>query len=229
MLNSVYQFKDNLVKISLTNAANAEDPQWINGWLPGLDSAAIYTITCLHKPKLYIEVGSGNSTKFARRAIKDHNLSTKIISIDPQPRAEINSICDKIIRQPLEDVDLKFFKELESGDFLYIDGSHCCFQNSDVTVVFLDILPKLKPGVIVEFHDIFLPYDYPHAWKERYYSEQYMLAACLLSNPDKYKILLPNAFITEDPELSHILDSLWDEPELRGTEKHGGSFWIQIN
>ena len=126
-------------------------------------------------------------------------------------------------------MDLSVFDQLKAGDFLYVDGSHCCFQNSDVTVIFLEILPDLKPGVIVEFHDILLPYDYPTIWKERYYSEQYLLAVCLLTNPEKYKILQPNSFISSDPELGHILDPLWDKINLKKTERHGGSFWIQIN
>ncbi|MCF7810549.1 class I SAM-dependent methyltransferase [bacterium] len=228
LLESFLQFEGRLREISLNKPQKPKDPHWLNGWLPAFDALGIYGMIGLLKPKIYLEVGSGNSTKFARRAIRDLNFETKIISIDPQPRAEINSICDTIVRNRLEDADLSIMDQLESGDILYIDGSHYCFQNSDVTVVFLDVLPRLKPGVIVEFHDISLPYDYPPIWRERYYNEQYMLATTLLFSENKFRILLPNAFISEDAELKSILDPLWDNPGLHGVEKHGGSFWMKV-
>jgi hypothetical protein len=120
-----------------------------------------------------------HSTKFARRAIRDHGLPTRIVSIDPDPRDEIDALCDTAIRESLEQIDLNVVDELERGDIVFIDGSHHCFMNSDVTVFFLDILPRLKPGTLVQFHDLMLPYDYPLEWIERYYSEQYLLAAYL--------------------------------------------------
>ena len=226
-LKRFLRFKEYFLKIPLRNANNSQEPCWINEWLPGLDSIALYSILCLNNPKRYFEIGSGYSTKFARKAILDHNLRTKITSIDPHPRDEIDSICDAVIRQPLEDADLSVFDELETGDILYVDGSHYCFMNSDATVVFLDILPRLRSGVFLEFHDIILPYDYPPEWEKRYYSEQYLLAAYILAEGNKFNIVLPNAFISKDPELSHILYPLWDNPEMGGVERHGGSFWIE--
>jgi hypothetical protein len=227
-LTRFLEFKEYLLKIPSRTVSDALEPCWINDYLPGLDSVALYSLLTLYNPKKLIEIGSGYSTKFARRAIVDHNLQTKIISIDPLPRAEIDLICDSVIRQPLEDIDITFFNKLESGDFLYVDGSHRCFTNSDVTVVFLDILPQLKPGVIVEFHDISLPYDYSVGFSQRYYSEQYLLAVYIMSNNDKFNIILPNSFINEDLELSGILNPLWDEPHMLKTDRRGCSFWIQI-
>ncbi len=129
------------------------------------------------RPKRFVEVGSGDSTRSAsrRRSIRDHSLPTLITSIDPTPRAEIDKLCDFVIRKPLEEVELDVFDELGPGDFLFIDGSHRSFSNSDVTVAFLDVLPRLRAGVVVHFHDIFWPYDYPPEWADRYYSEQYLL------------------------------------------------------
>lgn len=140
-----------------------------------MDSVAIYGFISENKPVRYYEIGSGNSTKFAKQAIKDYKLQTRILSIDPNPRAEIDSICDQVVRKPLEEVNLNIFEDLEAGDVLFIDNSHRSFMNSDVTVVFLEILPRLKPGVFVEFHDIYLPFDYPQEWDTRYYNEQYLL------------------------------------------------------
>jgi hypothetical protein len=180
------------------------------------------------RPKLFLEVGSGNSTKFAFKAVKDNKLETKIVSIDPHPREEIDIICDSIIRSPLEEVDLKIFDQLGENDILFIDNSHRVFMNSDVTTVFLDIIPKLKKGVIIQIHDIFLPYDYPDSWIERYYSEQYMLASYLLANPDFFEILMPSFFISNEIELKSVFDVFWDSEGLENIPRHGQSFWLRI-
>lgn len=228
-LRLLLRYKDSLVRIAKTETdPNSTKPAWINGWLPGLDAAAVYGFLCLNNPCRYFEIGSGNSTKFARQAIEDHHLRTTITSFDPHPRAEIDAICDRIMRLPVEEVDLHVFDELEAGDILFVDHSHRVFMNSDATVVFLEILPRLKPGVLVEFHDIMLPFDYPLAWKEWYYSEQYVLAAYLLAEGSKFDIILPNVFINNDPELSRVLSPLWEDPRMQGVETHGASFWIRM-
>jgi hypothetical protein len=101
-------------------------------------------------------------------------------------------------------------------------------MNSDATVIFLDILPRLKPGVLVHFHDIALPYDYPAEWIDRYYSEQYLLAAYILAKGSRFDILLPNWFVTIDEQLRSILAPLWQRPDVQNVEIQGGSFWIQM-
>ena len=85
----------------------------------------------------YFEIGSGNSTKFARHAIKLGDLRTKVMSIDPAPRAEIDLLCDKTFRMRLEDSDHQIFSILQAGDVLFFDGSHRFLTNSDVAVFFL--------------------------------------------------------------------------------------------
>jgi hypothetical protein len=95
-------------------------------------------------------------------------------------------------------------------------------------VFFMEILPRLQPGVIVHIHDIYLPYDYPPFMCDRFYSEQYTLAAFILANPTRYATLLPNYFISEDTELRKILAPIWNHPNLKDVEQHGGSYWIRI-
>ncbi len=204
-------------------------PVWDNGFLPGLDIICLYSMLAERKPARYVEVGSGTSTKVAHRSKLDNGLEMEIISVDPMPRSEIDRLADRIIRQPFEDIDTDFLLELEAGDVLFIDNSHRILPNSDSMVFFLDVLPFLKNGVIVQLHDIYLPYDYPLEMCERYYSEQYGLALLLMANPKKYKPILPNYFISEDHELGMILEPIWKHPDLEGVEKHGGSFWLQIN
>jgi hypothetical protein len=228
-LHTFLSYKEYFLKIERYNdSANPGEPFWENTWLPVLDAMALYCFLCLNKPKRYFEIGSGNSTKFARKAVKDHDLRTKITSFDPEPRSDVDSLCDTIFRQGIEEVSLDIFDKLEAGDILFVDNSHRVFMNSDATIVFLDILPRLRKGVYVQFHDIFLPFDYPPEWKTRYYSEQYLLAAYLLAENGKFEVLLPNKFISSDPELSEIAASLWKDSKIQGSAVEGGSFWIRI-
>jgi hypothetical protein len=229
LLNIALTLKEQIWTIQ--NAGKESDqtkPTWNNGFLPGLDIIGIYTILTEYKPKKYIEIGSGNSTKVAYKAKKDQNLSTQIISIDPEPRAEIDQLADKIIRLPFEDTDLDIIEELSENDILFIDNSHRILPNSDSMVFFMEILPRLKEGVIVHIHDIYLPYDYPQFMCDRFYSEQYGLAMYLLANPEKYQTLLPNYFIHNDQELSKLISPVWEHKNLKNVEKHGGSFWLRI-
>jgi len=215
-----------LQRIPVEGAADGAEPSWINNYFPGLDSVALYGLLARLRPRLYMEVGSGNSTKFVRRAIRDQDLSTRVVSIDPHPRAEVDVLCDEVIRQPLEDVDPAVVDQLRSGDVLFIDGSHRVFMNSDVVAAFLDFMPRLQPGVHVHIHDIWIPSDYPPDWSSRFYSEQYLLAAQLVAGTTAYEVEFPAWFVTNDPELSLILEPLWAQPHMRRVERHGCSFWL---
>ncbi len=203
-------------------------PVWNNGFLPGLDIAGIYTMLVQNKPKRYVEVGSGNSTKVAYKAKQDFGLDMEIISIDPMPRAEMDALADQIIRKPFEDVSLEIIHQLEENDVLFIDNSHRILPNSDAMVFFMEVLPRLKKGVIVQIHDIYIPYDYPQFMCDRNYTEQYGLMAYILANPARFVPVLPNYFISEDAELAEMLSPLWKHENLQQVEKHGGSFWLQI-
>ncbi len=210
------------------DAVDDHSPSWNNGFFPALDMMAYYTLIADSKPQQIIEVGSGNSTKIARCAIKDNQLSTRLTSMDPAPRADIDSLSDQIIRAPFESVDHEQILSLSAGDILFIDNSHRVFPNSDAMVVFMEILPMLQTGVIVHIHDIYLPYDYPQFMCDRFYNEQYALAIAIMANPKRYRPILPCYHIHSDEGLSEKLSSIWAIPQLRNGEKHGGSFWLQI-
>ena len=204
------------------------EPSWVNGYFPTLDGISLYGFLARGRPGIYLEIGSGNSTKFAAKAIRDQRLPTRITSIDPSPRVEVEALCSRSIRSPLEDADLEEFSALGEGDVLLFDGSHRCFTNSDVTVFFLDVLPRLKPGVLVAIHDIFLPYDYPPpAYNPLYYSEQYLLAVALLAEGRRMDVVLPNAFVYADAQLSSVLAPLYAEGALSGVHRNGCLFWFR--
>jgi hypothetical protein len=229
LLTASLEFIEGIQEIKkLADEKEANQPGWNNGMLPGLDIVGIYAMLAIKKPKRYIEVGSGNSTKVAYKAKKDRGLETEIISIDPMPRAEIDQLTDKVIREPFENINYDEVLNLEAGEILFIDNSHRILPNSDSMVFFMEILPRLKKGVIVHIHDIYLPYDYPQFMCDRFYTEQYGLAMYILANPEKYATILPNYFISEDPELSKLIEPMWDHPNLEGVERHGGSYWIEI-
>lgn len=234
-LRTIAHYMDDLKVIQSYDDGSLE-PYWRNMMCPPLDVASIYAFIRSRNPSRYVEVGSGNSTRFAARAVRDGNLSTEIISIDPKPRIDVDALCTEVIRAPLEDYDLSVFKALGPDDIVFFDCSHRSFTNSDVTVFFLEILPMLPPGVLVGVHDIFLPDDYPPNWWDRYYSEQYLLSAWLLANPDRLKPVLACHYVSGNHDLGRELEMLWGQPNLEDAvadarEVHAGelglAFWME--
>ena len=224
-LESFLPLRDDLLRIERTDPGGGE-PWWHNGWCQGLDAVALYGFLTATRPSLYLEVGSGNSTKFARRAIRDHDLPTRIVSIDPQPRAEVDALCDEVVRSPLEACDVAVFDRLAPGDILFIDGSHRVFQNSDATVIFTELFPRLPAGVLVHIHDIFLPWDYPDSIADWYFSEQYLLACWLLAG-GPWDVVLPNFYISTRGDLHRVLDPLWQAFTWSNTPTNGVGFWMR--
>jgi hypothetical protein len=223
-LESVAGCADGLRRISVVSDG-ATDPYWMNGYVQDLDAAELYALPCILESRRYVEIGSGHSTRFVARAREDHGLDVRIVSIDPEPRAEIDALCDDLHRSPLEALPLDLFDALEANDILMVDGSHRCFQNTDVSVVFLDVLPRLAPGVVVYLDDVFLPLDYPPEWEERHYSEQYLLAVLLLADRGRrYEVLFPGYFSHVDPGLRRLTDDFWRDvavPGLVRTQPNG--------
>lgn len=189
-----------------------------------IDLLTLYSFVRRHRPSVYLEIGSGSTTRFAHLARQTGNLATRVISIDPEPRSDIDAICDQVIRVGLETCDLAIFDQLNAGDILFLDGSHRCFMNSDVTVFFIDVLPRLKPGVIVHLHDIALPYDYHEYFTHWYWSEQYMLAVYLMGNRSRIAPLLPACFVSRDPMFAGDIATL--AGACPHHTKEGGSMWF---
>lgn len=209
------------------DAANLPTPAWGGVPYAPFDGLALYSMIRKHAPRTYFEIGSGITTAFAYRAIKDAGLSTRIISIDPEPRAAIDSICDRVIRDALETCDVDVFQTLESGDILFLDGSHRSFMNSDVTVFMIDILPRLKPGVIVHVHDINIPWDYPASFRNWYWNEQYILAVYMMGNRARIDPLFPTTFVCRHEGLAHNFTSPFiDLGALNDGWCGGGAMWF---
>ena len=224
LIQDISQHQELLKSIPLDGNENGTAPYYRNAWFENLDAVALAGILACKKPTRYFEIGSGNSTKIARHSVSELGLSTTMVSVDPEPRASIDALCDEVIRTGLENADLSLFSQLEAGDVLFFDGSHRTFTNSDVTVFFLEIIPRLKPGITVHIHDIFLPVDYPPEWNGRLYSEQYMLAAMLLAKGSLFTTILPNWYVCNTAALAPQIVGLL---EPLGLKAQGWSYWIE--
>jgi predicted O-methyltransferase YrrM len=139
-------------------------------WFPSLDAAVAYALVRERKPQHVIEVGSGHSTRVLSRAMGGMG---ELLAIDPAPRADIAGLAGvRIVPSTVQAAAPELFGGLTAGDVLFMDSSHILMPGSDVDLLLNRVLPGLPAGVLVHFHDIFLPYDYPPAWGWRAYNEQ---------------------------------------------------------
>lgn len=166
-----------------------------NGFYESGDAEYLYNITRHTKPGKIIEIGSGYSTLIAQKALlqnraEDPNYQYKHICIEPYEQPWLESKVE-VVRKRVETIDKSFFEQLEANDILFIDSTHVIKPQGDVLFEYLEVLPLLKPGVIVHIHDIFTPRDYLDAWvidEHRLWNEQYLLEAFLTFNA-KFKII----------------------------------------
>lgn len=187
-----------------------------------------------YKPKRIIEVGSGNSSKIIAAAIElnsRQNHVTQYTIIDPYSTLEPSNFPKNtnIIRQQVEVMDLAVFESLETNDILFIDSSHVCKIGSDVNFEILEILPRLNKGVLVHFHDIDIPYEYPKIYATNpkfrvFWTESYLLQAFLICN-NEFEIMLPMAYLQRN-----FLEDLKSAFPFSVNTELGwvsGSFWIK--
>ena len=176
-----------------------------NEYYSSPDAEVLYTILRTYQPSIYLEIGSGNSTKIARLAINDGKLATKITSIDPKPRIEIDELSDFVIRKRIEEGwDNSIFRKLKRGDILFIDSSHLLLPGNDTVFLYLNVLPYLSSGVLIHIHDIFLPYDYPSDWvgeENRNWNEQYLVHSMLMFS-EQFQTLWPGYYLQQQDAMS---------------------------
>lgn len=201
-------------------AAGPGEPYWNNGYFGPVDARVAYALTAARRPRRIVEIGSGHSTRFFRKAIDDLGLSCSLTAIDPSPRAAVEGVADELLRVNLLDLDLARFAALEDGDVLFLDGSHLVFNGTDTTRFFLEILPLLKAGVLVHVHDVCLPYEYSARFTERLYGEQYLLA-CILMDGGKWRPLLPVYYLDREGAFAGLPGA-----GLPGAGQDNTSFWM---
>jgi predicted O-methyltransferase YrrM len=182
-------FADELAQIPLDKPSRTEFGYRNNMYGVG-DAEIYYSMIRAKKPRRIIEIGSGNSTLMAKLAIdrngaEDPDYSCEQICIEPFEAAWLESVGVQVIRERVETISLEIFDTLGPNDILFIDSSHVIRPWGDVLREFLEIVPSLRPGVIVHVHDIFTPRDYPEPWlreQRLLWNEQYILEAFLSFN-----------------------------------------------
>ncbi len=173
------QLYQDILKSFVFNNDRPPEPRWQQDWFPGLDGAVGYSLVRFIKPKRILEIGSGHSTRFFARAVRDEKLSTEMVCVDPMPRADLNQLNVTLLKQPIQTVPKENIPALSPGDMVIVDSSHIAVCGSDVDWVLNRLLPHLPSGIFLHFHDIFLPDPYPKSWSWREYNEQLLVAALL--------------------------------------------------
>jgi hypothetical protein len=193
------------------------------------DAIFLYCMIRYIQPKKFVEAGSGYSSC----VVLDTNElffknSIECTFIDPYPERLLSLIKaeDKerirIITDRIQDVNIEEFCGLSEGDILLIDSTHVSKVGSDVNYIFHEILPCLKKGVYIHFHDIFYPFEYPKEWvcAGKAWNEAYLLRAFLQYN-DHFEIVFFNTF----------LEFFYEDRFLREMplcmKNKGGSIWIK--
>jgi Predicted O-methyltransferase len=196
-----------------------------NGLFDDTDALVAYCVVRHFQQRLILTVGGGFSSLILEDALTKNNTSN-LTCIEPFPQdflrkgfAGLRSLVEK----PVQDVDLEFFSQLCSGDILFIDSSHTVKTGGDVNYMFLEVLPRLQPGVIVHVRDIFLPFEYRRDWvmgELRFWTEEYLLQAFLAFNCE-FEILIANSYLSH----CHEEDLKATFPSLPSWGK--GSFWMR--
>lgn len=213
-----------------------ESPQWSNvkdnsfryfydnAWFKKECADALYYLIRMLKPEKIIEVGSGYSTAVMLDTNENY-CDNKISIISIEPRADrLKALLKpgdkiKIFEKNLQDIPVDFFEILEPNDILFIDSSHVSKMNSDVNYIFFEILPRIKSGVYIHFHDMMYPFIYPKKWiySGVAYNEMYIMRAFLMNN-NCYSIQLFGSMLSQkyDEKITGRLKGCGD-----------GSLWIR--
>ncbi|MBI3375803.1 MAG: class I SAM-dependent methyltransferase [Betaproteobacteria bacterium] len=198
-------------------------PRWTQDWFPRLDAAAAYSMVRRWRPRRIVEIGSGHSTRFLARAVADAGLDTRITAIDPAPRASLAGLEIELLRVPVQQAGDTPFTGLVAGDLLVVDSSHVLMPGTDVDFILNRVLPRVPAGVLVHFHDVFLPSQYPVDWHWRGYNEQQAVATLIVCGA--YVAEFSSAFIGSrcaDRLCKGVLGRL---PFVAGA--HESSLWLR--
>jgi len=162
-----------------------------NDFYSYIDGIILYSVIRYLNPKRIIEIGSG----FSSAVMLDTNTlffdnKIQLTFIEPYPNRLYDLMtlednqCANVIVQDAQEIDVSVFEKLEENDILFIDSTHVAKTGSDVNYILFDILPKLKKGVWIHFHDVFYPFEYPKEWvyQGRNWNEDYILRAFLMYN-----------------------------------------------
>lgn len=192
------------------------------------DAIHLYSILRHFRPKQIIEVGSGFSSA-VMMDVNDHffgkTISLSFIEPYPDRLKSLLKPDDSIVlfEKPIQEVDLEEFKKLQENDILFIDSTHIVKTGGDVNFIIFEILPILNKGVLIHFHDIQYPFEYPIEWVlkfKRSWNENYFLRAFLMYN-QAYEI------ISFDSYLESRYTDWYKEHMPLCLKNEGGSLWLR--
>lgn len=197
-----------------------------NDQISGADPFIIHALMRELKPERVVEVGAGYSTLVTAKALRENGRGS-LRCIDPYPRPFLHRAVEglgELLQQTAQETDMAVFQELRANDVLFIDSTHVCRIGGDVNRLFLEVLPRLAPGVWVHIHDIFLPHDYPEPWirdMHFFWSEQYLLQAFLVGN-QLFRVRFAVGYMgRRHPEAMRRTFPGWD------LGLGGGGFWME--
>jgi predicted O-methyltransferase YrrM len=169
-----------------------------------IEAQALHAVIRHFRPRHVIEVGSGVSTYCMLAALtmnkKEDGQPFSITCVEPHPSAPVRALTEiNLIPKNVQTLPFEVFRQLQEKDFLFIDSSHAVKPGSDVNYLILEVLPRLSPGVIVHFHDIYLPYDYSPAVLQTFlhWMETSLLRAFLIGN-SRAKIIFCQSHLHHD-------------------------------
>ena len=193
------------------------------------DAEILYSMIRHFKPLRVLEVGAGHSSKIIQHALEKNNhitpLSSKHICIEPFEAPYLNFLNITLIRKIVTDVDVSYFSDLKANDILFIDSSHILRPDGDVLYLFLEVIPKLNPGVLIHIHDIFTPNDYLISWRNdgvNFWNEQYLLEAFLTCN-EKFEVICAVNYLK-----NNHYDKLKEKAPMLSKERQPGSMWLKV-
>jgi len=218
-------------------ADDPEDFYLINGVFMAVDAHVYYALIRHFSPQLIVEIGSGRSTQVAAEAcnrnLTDRGKRPGLTAIEPFPPSFLKAD-DGIVRliiDKVQNVDLEVFTSLAAGDILFIDSTHALRSGGDVQFEYCEILPRLKPGVLVHIHDISLPRPYPRVYFEKnhiYWNEQYLLQAFLTFN-SRFEVIWPgNYMMLRFPALVREVFPEYDDMREAYPQSEAASFWMRV-
>jgi len=202
----------------------------VNSGLSQVDAFVLYSMIRNKNPKLLIEIGSGESTGISLAAMKRNDqegVAGRLTAIEPFPKAFLRAISNKgfdLIVSKVQDIDIQL---LSQADILFIDSSHVAKIGSDVNYEILDIVPRLKVGALVHWHDIMIPIDYSKAWIERgnkFWNESYMVHAFMAFNKS-FRIVWAGKFLQLN--YSERLRNTFPYFKPEDPDQQLSSFWIE--
>jgi hypothetical protein len=154
------------------------------------DADYLYSFVRLFKPRRIVEVGCGHTTRLITAARRENQREDAAYACDhtcvePYEAPWLGTLGVRVLRERVERLPMQTFADLEAGDLLFIDSSHVIRPCGDVLFQITEVLPALKPGVFVHFHDIFSPRHYLPEWLHKnvfLWNEQYLLESFLCNN-----------------------------------------------